>query len=270
MTIPSLTLIIYIITSGVFISYLFIKSSIVIHISRVLFPACVGLHLISIILLGKHIHQLPLASIPQTMMIFFASVIFIPLVFRGSTFVLGVFFIPAATFALSLVLPFTGFSPGPIFNPYHPWYPVHTLSVVIGEALFGVAAITSIVYLIHERIIKKGDIHSRTSNLPALSTLDKLLYSALTLGFIAITIGMIVGALWATTMGLDMHRIAPKAITGAITWLVFAISLHQRFAIGWRGRRTAIITLIGFSCMVFLLIGVRWLFPWAHGTGLLP
>jgi len=272
MTIPSLTLMIYIITSGVFISHLFIRNSIVIRISRALFLACVSLHLISIILLGKHIHQLPLASIPQAinMMVFFASVIFIPIVFRGSTFVLGVFFIPAAAFALSLVLPFTGSSPGPVFNPYQPWYPLHTLSVVIGEALFGVAAITSVAYLIHERIIKNGDIHSRGSNLPALSILDTLLYSALTLGFIAITIGMIVGALWAAALRLDLYNIAPKAVTGAVTWIIFAVCIHQRFAIGWRGRRTAIITLIGFSCMVFLLIGIRFLFPGAHGTGLLP
>jgi ABC-type transport system involved in cytochrome c biogenesis permease subunit len=271
MNIVELYLDIYLITSLVCIAQLFVRNQVIISTTKTMFLACVVFHLISIILLGVQSHQLPLISLPQAinMMVFFASLIVIPLVLRQATYILGVFFIPVATFTIAFTLPFAGVNSGTVFHSYQYWYPIHTLSVIAGEALLGVAAIVSIVYLLHERLIRKGKIHRLGSILPPLRILDKVLYNALTFGFIAITIGMIAGALWATSLNLALAHIAPKVIAGAITWLIFAISIHQRFAIGWRGRRTAIITLIGFSCIIVLLIVICCLFPGSHGTGLL-
>jgi ABC-type transport system involved in cytochrome c biogenesis permease subunit len=99
--------------------------------------------------------------------------------------------------------------------------------------------------------------------------LDSILYISLCLGFTAITTGMILGGLWASAMGLRFSHIAPKVLAGGLTWLVFALSLHQRLAIGWKGRRTAIITLIGFVLMVMLFIVINLAFPYSHGIRLI-
>jgi ABC-type transport system involved in cytochrome c biogenesis permease subunit len=80
---------------------------------------------------------------------------------------------------------------------------------------------------------------------------------------------MILGGLWASAIGLSFHSIAPKVLAGALMWLVFGLSLHQRFAIGWKGSRTAIITLIGFVVMVLLFIGITLAFPESHGIRLI-
>jgi ABC-type transport system involved in cytochrome c biogenesis permease subunit len=43
----------------------------------------------------------------------------------------------------------------------------------------------------------------------------------------------------------------PKEILAGITWLVFAALLHERLAVGWQGRRAAIMTIVGFVILLF-------------------
>jgi ABC-type transport system involved in cytochrome c biogenesis permease subunit len=89
------------------------------------------------------------------------------------------------------------------------------------------------------------------------------------MGFVAITAGMIFGALWASSLGVSFSHLATKASAGALTWFVFAFSIHQRFAIGWAGKRTALITIAGFALMAVLFVVLNLAFPNAHGLGLM-
>ncbi|HHO76794.1 MAG TPA: hypothetical protein ENN05_10260 [Deltaproteobacteria bacterium] len=255
-----------------FIGYLFTRNKRVAIGGRILFILSVTAHLIFTIGLSLKMQQIPVSSPPQAMnmMVLFASVVFTFLIWKRLTTVLAAFFLPIATFALVLIAPSVSLDPGIFVESFRYWHLLHTLSVIAGEAFLVVAFITSVVYLIHERIIKKGAIHSMVSSLPPLAVLDKILYTCLSSGFIAITIGMILGALWTSSLDLEYAHIAPKILSGILTWFVFAFSVHQRFAIRWRGRRTAIITIIGFSVMIIGFIAINLAYPHAHGIGLIP
>ena len=268
----SVVLILYLLASIGFILYLFTRNTLLLNAARGFFILCTAAHLGFIISLWVRIQHLPISSPAQAMnmVVFFASVVFMSLIWKKTTAVLMAFFLPVATFAIGLIAPSVGQDPGIFVESSRYWYGLHTLSVIGGEALFVVAFITSIVYLIHERNIRKGLIHAAAGGFPPLAILDKILYSCLALGFVAISIGMILGALWASSLDVPFESIAPKASAGAIMWFVFALGVHQRFAIGWRGSRTAIITVIGFSLMIIGFIGVNLAFPNAHGIGLLP
>ncbi len=228
-------------------------------------------HLVYTILLGIRIGEMPISNIPQAvnMIILLASFIFIVAVLLKNAISLGVFFAPFALFALSLLSGFLGFDHVTV-HKLGFWFFLHTSCVITGDALFMVSGIASVVYLVHERFIKKGSIHSAASNLPPLVLLDRIIASTLSTGFIAMTAGMIIGGFWASNAGLKITLIAPKIVSGAVMWIIFAFSLHQRFAIGWRGRRTAVITLAGFIVMAVLGISIEILYPGAHGLRILP
>ena len=51
----------------------------------------------------------------------------------------------------------------------------------------------------------------------------------------------------------------PKETWSLITWFLYAALLHQRFTVGWRGRRAAIMAIVGFSAAMFTLWGVTYL-----------
>ena len=264
-------LVLYIITSLGFITYLFFRKDSILFPLRFLYAACICAHALFVITLWHASGRLPVATPVEGLnaLILFSSIAFMPFVMKRSTSILAAFFLPVAACVLAFIaLPLQS-TPGVLTASYQYWYPLHTLSVIMGEAFFVVAAIVSVVYLIHERNIRTGSIHSSVSALPPLTMLDSILYISLSLGFAAITTGMILGGLWASAVGLRFSHIAPKVLAGSLTWLVFALSLHQRLAIGWKGRRTAIITLIGFVLMVLLFIIINLAFPSSHGIRLI-
>jgi ABC-type transport system involved in cytochrome c biogenesis permease subunit len=55
-------------------------------------------------------------------------------------------------------------------------------------------------------------------------------------------------------------------VWSAITWLLYAALLHARLTIGWRGKRAAIIAIIGFVVLLFPFFGVNFLLEGHHGT----
>lgn len=262
----------YIFSSIGFISYLFWRRKPLIIASRILFGITVVLHLFLIITLAFQMNRLPVLSPVQAanMMVFLSSLVFAFFTIKRSTAVLGAFSLPIASFVMGLIMPSLQADNVMSAASSRIWYPLHTLTVISGEALFAVAFVVSLVYLVHDSSIRKGNIHSAVTSLPPLRMLDRILSLCLGAGFVAITGGMIFGALWASSMGIGFSHLATKASAGAVTWFVFAFCLHQKFAMGWRGRRTAIMTILGFILMILLFILLNLLSPEAHGIGLIP
>ena len=54
-------------------------------------------------------------------------------------------------------------------------------------------------------------------------------------------------------------------ILSAITWIFYAVLLHERLTVGWRGRRTAIMAIVGFGVLLFTFLGVNFLLTGHHG-----
>lgn len=267
----NIVFLLYLISGAGFILYLFWRKPLVAAASRVFFSLSVAAHLIFIVTMARQMGGLPVLSPAQgaNMTVFISSLVFIFFAFRRSTAVLGAFFLPVAGFVLGLIAPSLTETGASSLACSRIWYPLHTLTVISGEALFAVAFVISVVYLIHDSSIRRGTIHSAAMSLPPLRMLDRILAATLSMGFVAITAGMIFGALWASSLGVSYSHLATKASAGAATWFVFAFCIHQRFAIGWAGRRTALITIVGFALMILLFIILNLVFPNAHGLGLM-
>lgn len=261
----------YTVTGLGFVAYLLARKDVLLASLRILYGLAVTVHAVAFGALWQASGQLPAATPVESLnlLVLFSSLAFMPFVLKKKTAILAAFFLPAASMVLAFVAPNLQAHTEVLSNPHRIWYAMHTISVIAGEAFFVVAAIVSLVYIIHERIIRKGTIHLRLSHLPPLTMLDGILYGSLALGFFSITAGMILGGLWASAVGISFSDIAPKVAAGALLWTVFGLSLHQRFALGWKGRRTAVITLVGFALMVLLFAGINIAFPESHGIRLI-
>ena len=81
-----------------------------------------------------------------------------------------------------------------------------------------------------------------------------------------LTIGLIVGLVYAKSVWGRFWSWDVKEVWSGISWLVYAALLHQRLAFGWRGRRTAIMAIIGFGILLFTFLGVNFLLQ-SHHSG---
>jgi cytochrome c-type biogenesis protein CcsB len=141
------------------------------------------------------------------------------------------------------------------------WLTYHVLTCFLGYAAFAVSFGASIAYLIKDR---KANMSSENSLLPQITVLDEVIYKGVGVGFLLLGIGIITGAVWANYAWGSYWSWDPKETWSLITWLIYATFLHARLTRGWRGKKTAILSIIGFCGVIFTFLGVNYLLSGLH------
>lgn len=144
------------------------------------------------------------------------------------------------------------------------WLPVHTIFSFLGNGVFFLGFFISLLYLIIEKEIKRKKGFLFSGKFPSLATLDTINYRCMSLGFPFLTVGIITGSIWAGFAWGSYWRWDPKETWSLITWIVYAILLHNRLALGWRGRKTAYMMILGFFLILFTFLGVNFLLKGQH------
>ena len=130
---------------------------------------------------------------------------------------------------------------------------VHISLATFGVAVFALASVVSAIYLLEERSLRRKDFNALSfrSGGASLESLDRLSHRLVWLGFPIFTIAMILGVVWVTRRGASFDR--PEYPIAMVTWLMYASLLITRSAFGWRGRRAANLTLLGFAAALIVL-----------------
>jgi cytochrome c-type biogenesis protein CcsB len=79
------------------------------------------------------------------------------------------------------------------------------------------------------------------------------------MGFIFLSLGIITGSVWANFAWGSYWSWDPKETWSLITWLIYAALLHARLVRGWRGKRIAVMAIVGFVSVLFTYLGVNYL-----------
>ncbi len=141
----------------------------------------------------------------------------------------------------------------PIFNSLLLKF--HVLTTVLGYAAWSITFAASVSYLYLERKKKTA---------PGL--FDQMAYRSAFFAFCFLTLGNITGAMWSDKVFGQLWFWDPKETWSFITWLIFLAYLHARYTLDWKGRRAAILAIVGFLSLVFTYVGVDFLLPQIHGT----
>jgi len=148
----------------------------------------------------------------------------------------------------------------PALQSYWLW--LHVSVTLLGEAFFAFAFVTSIMFLFAESREKNG--RTGKTSLSA-EKLDNISYKCIAIGFPLFTLGgLIFGMVWAYKAWGSYWSWDPKEVWSLITWVFFALYLHTRIVMGWKGRRSAIIAIIGFLAAMFTYFGVNYLLAGLH------
>ncbi len=190
--------------------------------------------------------------------------LFFYLVYRYKIYIVGSFIMPIV-FALMLssaMLPRTIEPLSPVLQSY--WLGIHTILAFIAYAAFTMAFGIGFMYLVQEHYVKSKHIKELFKRLPSLQMLDEINYRLVTIGFPFLTLAMITGAIWSENAWGGYWRWDPKEVWSLITWFVYALALHVRLTSGWRGKRTSILSIIGFFFVLFTFFGVNLLHEGLH------
>jgi len=145
------------------------------------------------------------------------------------------------------------------------WLPLHVTLAFLGNAVFGLAFAVSLLYLLQERRLKHKKMTALMKRFPSLESLDRLNYALLVWGFPLMTLGILTGSLWAGIHWGDYWSWDPRQIASAIAWLFYGALLHGRITAGLRGRKAAVLTMVGFCVVIGYFLWGDAIFPTRHG-----
>lgn len=144
------------------------------------------------------------------------------------------------------------------------WLPIHAGVSIVAYGFLSLAFCGGLMYLLQERELKKKTFGYFFSRFPSLEALDQLNNHCLTAGFVFLTLGIVTGSVWARQAWGTYWQWDPKETWSLITWFLYLVQIHQRFTVGWRGKRAAVMAIVGFSAVVFTLWGVTYLLGGVH------
>ncbi len=136
-------------------------------------------------------------------------------------------------------------------------FPVHVTLVILSYAAFILTFVSGVMYLIQERDLKAKNFGGAFQLLPALNTCDEIGYRSLTIGFVLLTLGVATGIIWNNQRDGRYWHNDPKEVMALVTWLVYLFIIHYRLTAGWRGRRVALLSIIGFIVVLLTWLGAR-------------
>ncbi|MCK5006900.1 MAG: cytochrome c biogenesis protein CcsA [Spirochaetales bacterium] len=135
------------------------------------------------------------------------------------------------------------------------WLVLHVTLSFIGESFFVVAFVCAIYYLASKDEERKKN-------------LDRLTYTTIAIGYPIFTAGaLIFGAVWAQNAWGNYWSWDPKETWALITWLVYTAYLHTRFVKRFRGKVSAVLSIVGFVFTMFTFFGVNYLLAGLHSYG---
>jgi cytochrome c-type biogenesis protein CcsB len=156
----------------------------------------------------------------------------------------------------------------PALQSYWLW--LHVSVTMLGEAFFAVAFVASLLFIAAPAVdflrrylpwlrIRAVNVEEKKARLDALA------YRAVAVGFPLFTLGgLIFGMVWAYRAWGSYWSWDPKEVWSLITWFVFALYLHTRIVMGWKGKRSALVAIIGFLAALFTYFGVNYLLAGLH------
>lgn len=223
---------------------------------------------VAIILRWVHSYQLgighaPFSNLYESLIFFAWTLMFLYLIleWRTKNRTIGAFVAPLAFLAMA----YASFSPGidSQIQPLIPalksnWLISHVITCFFGYAAFALSFGISIMFLIKQLdTVEKRNIFLRL--IPSSAILDDLNYQMIVIGFLMLTLGIITGSVWAHSAWGSYWSWDPKETWSLITWLLYASVIHARLVRGWKGKKIAVLSIIGFLCVLFTYFGVNYL-----------
>jgi ABC-type transport system involved in cytochrome c biogenesis permease subunit len=155
-----------------------------------------------------------------------------------------------------------------------PLFGVHVSSLLFAYASFALACVIGITYVLLFKEIKARHLGFFYARLPSLQVLDGMNQRAIVIGWIFLTIGLIVGVIWAAQArggyGAGDPRVQaisledPKIYVALLCWFVYSFELFAARRIGWGGRRAAYLSAVGFVIVLFNFVPITYFFSKSH------
>lgn len=130
----------------------------------------------------------------------------------------------------------------------------HVFSALLGYAGITISAVYGFLYLILYKELKTSRFGLIFDRLPNLEVLEKLSFYSAVIGFILLTIAIVIGIIWLPQAFPNFSYTDPKLIGTMLVWFLYGIGLIKKLTGKWRGKKLIVLSIIGFALAIFSTI----------------
>ncbi len=131
---------------------------------------------------------------------------------------------------------------------------LHVMSALFGYSAITISAVYGLLFMFLYSDIKSNRFGIIFNRLPSLETLEKLSFYSVVIGFILLTISIIIGAIWLPRAFPDFNHFDPKLIATSLVWIVYGIGISTKIIAKWYGKKVIIFSLVGFGIAISSMV----------------
>jgi ABC-type uncharacterized transport system permease subunit len=131
----------------------------------------------------------------------------------------------------------------------------HILTSVLAYSFLAIAALHALLAGYQNWQLKHKHQNALMRTLPALETMEKLLFELIWVGEILLTASLLTG--FYVYNDFFAQQLIHKVTFSIVAWLVYAVLIFGKYHYGWRGQRAIIWTWIGFSGILLGYLGSK-------------
>lgn len=212
--------------------------------------AAVLLQFVDLQLVARALHSVPYRTFGGSLSLFgwMLGVSYLALLFWHRERAIGPFLIPFVIVfsAAGLLVPARAAVPNP--DTHGPIFAVHVTFAMLGYAAFTFSFVLSILYLIQNRQIRRGQIGLLFSRLPPLEVIGRMNRTSVSIGVTALSTSVLFGLIWANRVWVTVRD--PKILFALLTLALYGFLLWMERR-GWKGPRVAVLSILGFGLVLF-------------------
>jgi ABC-type transport system involved in cytochrome c biogenesis permease subunit len=145
-----------------------------------------------------------------------------------------------------------------------PLFGAHTLTTLLGYAAFALSMVLGLMYLHLFRELKERRPRRMYDRSPPLELLARMNDTALGIGFLLLSLGILLGSILAVRVWGRVPFDDPKILLSAALWVIYVVGLLLRLAFRWTGRKLSYFSVSGFALLVVFMAAVRLFLPTFH------
>ena len=122
----------------------------------------------------------------------------------------------------------------------------HVLCALAGYSGITISAVYGFLYLVLYKEIKLNKFGLIFDRLPSLEKLEQLSFYAAIIGFLFLSVTIVIGIIWLPRAFTSFSFLDPKLVGTALVWLLYGIGISVKAMGRWQGKRVVIFSIIGF------------------------
>ncbi len=131
---------------------------------------------------------------------------------------------------------------------------MHVISALLGYSGITISAVYGLLFMILYKNIKSNKFGLVFDRLPSLEILEKLSFYSMIIGFVLLTIAIIIGIIWLPAAFPNFSYSDPKLVGTLLVWIVYGIGIAMKLVGNLYGKKVILFSLIGFLFAILSLI----------------